>query len=109
MKTVVVDTRADMRKAVAAAVETLKAKDVVALPTETVYGLAGDALELEAVSKIFEAKERPTFDPLIIHLACKEWLARLTCPSDDTKPLLEKLMARFWPGPLTMLFPKTDM
>jgi L-threonylcarbamoyladenylate synthase len=109
MKTVVVNARADMRKAVAAAVEILKAKDLVALPTETVYGLAGDALELEAVAKIFEAKERPTFDPLIVHLASKEWLARLARPSDDTKPLLEKLMARFWPGPLTILFPKTDM
>ena len=109
MKTVVVNARADTRKAVAAAVEVLKAKDLVALPTETVYGLAGDALELEAVAKIFEAKERPTFDPLIVHLASKEWLARLARPSDDTKPLLEKLMARFWPGPLTILFPKTDM
>ena len=109
MKTAVVNARADVRKAVAAAVEILKAKDLVALPTETVYGLAGDALELEAVAKIFEAKERPAFDPLIIHLADKEWLARLARPSDDTKPLLEKLMARFWPGPLTILFPKTDM
>jgi L-threonylcarbamoyladenylate synthase len=109
MKTVIVDARADMLKAVATAVEVLKAKSLVALPTETVYGLAGDALELEAVAKIFEAKERPTFDPLIIHLAGKEWLDRLACPSEDTKPLLEKLTARFWPGPLTILFPKTDM
>jgi L-threonylcarbamoyladenylate synthase len=109
MKTVVVNARADMRKAVAAAVEVLKAKDLVALPTETVYGLAGDALDLEAVAKIFEAKERPTFDPLIIHLADREWFARLARPSDDTKPLLEKLMARFWPGPLTILFPRTDI
>ena len=49
-------------------------KDLVALPTETVYGLAGDALEPEAVAKIFEAKERPSFDPLIIHIGNKEWL-----------------------------------
>jgi L-threonylcarbamoyladenylate synthase len=109
MKTVVVDAGADMHKAVAEAVKVLKSKSLVALPTETVYGLAGDALELEAVTKIFEAKERPTFDPLIIHLAGKEWLARLAYLSGDTEPLLEKLMARFWPGPLTILFPKTDI
>lgn len=109
MKTVVVDARADRYKAVAAAVEILKAKNLVALPTETVYGLAGDALELEAVAKIFEAKARPKFDPLIIHLTDREWLARLARPSEDAKPLLGKLMAQFWPGPLTILFPKTDI
>ena len=54
-------------KSIAAAVEILNRKDLVALPTETVYGLAGDALEPETVVKIFEAKDRPLFDPLIIH------------------------------------------
>ena len=59
MQTEILDARKDLPTFVAAAVEILKRKDLVALPTETVYGLAGDALEPEAVAKIFEAKERP--------------------------------------------------
>ena len=56
----------------------LREGKVVALPTETVYGLAADALSAEAVVKIFETKERPCFDPLIVHLPELEWLERLT-------------------------------
>ena len=63
MKTAIVDTRADIAKSVATAVAVLKSKNLVAIPTETVYGLAGDALEPDALAKIFEAKERPYFDP----------------------------------------------
>ncbi len=80
MKTAMVDARSDFIGCVAAAVEILNRKDVVALPTETVYGLAGDALEPEAVAKIFEAKERPSFDPLIIHIENKQWLTSLLVP-----------------------------
>jgi tRNA A37 threonylcarbamoyladenosine synthetase subunit TsaC/SUA5/YrdC len=84
MKTAIVDTRADIAKSVATAVAVLKSKNLVAIPTETVYGLAGDALEPEALAKIFEAKERPYFDPLIIHVGSKEWLDQLTRSSHES-------------------------
>jgi L-threonylcarbamoyladenylate synthase len=109
METAVLDARTDLRKAVAAAVEILNRNDVVALPTETVYGLAGDALEPEALAKIFEVKERPFFDPLILHVENEEWLAQLTRPPEKASPVVEALMERFWPGPLTILFPKSDL
>jgi len=109
MNTVILDARTDFYKSVASAVEVLNRKDLVALPTETVYGLAGDALEPEAVAKIFEAKDRPLFDPLILHIENKEWLDKLTCASDWATPVLETLIERFWPGPLTILFPKSDL
>jgi L-threonylcarbamoyladenylate synthase len=109
MITSVLDARTDLPSAVAAAVEILHRKDLVALPTETVYGLAGDALEPEAVAKIFEAKERPFFDPLIVHVENKKWLAELTRSPGKANPVLEMLMERFWPGPLTILFPKSDL
>ncbi len=83
------------------AVECLRGGEPVALPTETVYGLAADALNVDAVLKIFEAKERPRFDPLIVHLPSREWLDRLTQPGDA--PLLAALIERFWPGPLTLV------
>lgn len=76
---------------------------VVALPTETVYGLAGDALNATAAARIFEAKERPFFDPLICHLPDLEWLERMCAPADEVRPLVGLLAARFWPGPLTLV------
>ena len=109
MKTAMVDARSDFTGCVAAAVEILNRKDLVALPTETVYGLAGDALEPEAVAKIFEAKERPSFDPLIIHIESKQWLTRLTRPSERVSTVVNRLMDRFWPGPLTILFPQSGL
>jgi L-threonylcarbamoyladenylate synthase len=109
MITSLLDARTDLSGAVAAAVEILDRKELVALPTETVYGLAGDALEPVAVAKIFEAKERPFFDPLIVHVENRKWLAELTRSSGKANPVLEKLMERFWPGPLTILFPKSDL
>ncbi len=78
--------------------------ELVALPTETVYGLAGDALDPAAAARIFEAKERPAFDPLIVHLPVLDWLARLTTAADD--PLVRELIERFWPGPLTLVLPR---
>lgn len=78
---------------------------LVAFPTETVYGLGADALNPMAVARIFEAKERPSFDPLIVHIASLEQLAELT-PSKD--PRIAKLAEAFWPGPLTLVVPKTD-
>jgi L-threonylcarbamoyladenylate synthase len=109
MKTAMVDARSDFVGPVAAAVEILNRKDLVAIPTETVYGLAGDALEPEAVAKIFEVKERPSFDPLIIHIENKQWLIKLTRTSERMRPMVNRLMERFWPGPLTILFPKSDL
>ena len=109
MKTAIVDAHADLAKSVERAVEVLKSKGLVALPTETVYGLAGDALEPEALARIFEAKERPRFDPLIVHLGTTDWLDRLTRSVRESSSLVETLVQRFWPGPLTILFPKTDL
>src|ERR1700761_6566847 len=104
MKTAIVDAQSDLYRAVAAAAEVLNRKDLVALPTETVYGLAGDALEPEAVARIFEVKERPSFDPLIVHIKDQQWLTKLARPSERAEPVVNRLMERFWPGPLTVLF-----
>jgi L-threonylcarbamoyladenylate synthase len=91
------------------AVDLLRAGEVVALPTETVYGLAGDALNPVAVAKIFEAKERPSFDPLICHLPSLEWLPRLTTVTAAASPATVIALARrFWPGPLTIVLPKSE-
>lgn len=76
---------------------------MVALPTETVYGLAADALNPDAVAKIFEAKERPRFDPLIVHLPNAECLEGIGIVESQ---VAHKLMEKFWPGPLTIIFPK---
>ena len=91
------------------AVNLLRAGEVVALPTETVYGLAGDALRAEAVVKIFEAKDRPRFDPLIVHLPDRTWLERVAKIPTQEKELVERLADAFWPGPLTIILPKQPM
>ena len=84
-------------------VELLRKGEVVALPTETVYGLAADALNPFAVAKIFEAKERPRFDPLIVHLPDKQWLERVAKVDTSVRQQIENLIAQFWPGPLTLV------
>jgi L-threonylcarbamoyladenylate synthase len=109
MQTAILDARRDLSGSVAAAVEILRLNGLVALPSETVYGLAGNALESEAAAKIFEAKERPFFDPLIVHVAGPEWLTKLARPDSAESPLVAEMIERFWPGPLTILFPKTDL
>jgi Sua5/YciO/YrdC/YwlC family protein len=85
------------------AVELLRKGEVVGLPTETVYGLAADGLNPVAVAKIFEAKERPRFDPLILHLPGEKWLARVAKIDEPTRAQIKKLIAQFWPGPLTLV------
>jgi L-threonylcarbamoyladenylate synthase len=85
------------------AVELLRKGEVVALPTETVYGLAGDALNPIAVAKIFDAKERPRFDPLIVHLPDRQWLERVAKVDNCSRAQIERLIAHFWPGPLTLV------
>jgi L-threonylcarbamoyladenylate synthase len=76
----------------------------VALQTETVYGLAADALLPDACARIFEAKERPLSDPLIVHLPARDWLSRIALPS----PLALALAETFWPGPLTLLLQRNE-
>lgn len=77
----------------------------VGMPTETVYGMAANALDAEAVARVFKAKKRPDFDPLIVHIGpnspLREWVREI--PTEA-----EALMAAFWPGPLTLLLPKTE-
>lgn len=94
----------DQEKLVEAAA-ILKKGGTVAFPTETVYGLGANALDQEAVAKIFEAKGRPSDNPLIVHIA----------DFNDIEPLVKKipsvarkLAEQFWPGPLTLIFPKSD-
>ena len=86
--------------------EELELGGIVALPTETVYGLAGDALNAEAAARIFEAKERPFFDPLICHIPDLDWLERITAVPLALQPLVARLATSFWPGPLTLVLPK---
>lgn len=89
---------------IARAAALLKAGRLVAFPTETVYGLGAHALDANAVVKIFEAKERPFFDPLIVHIADTRQLRILAREIPDKAT---KLMEAFWPGPLTVVLPKT--
>ncbi|MEY2600229.1 MAG: hypothetical protein RLZZ142_2488 [Verrucomicrobiota bacterium] len=92
--------------AVECAAEWLERGQVVGLPTETVYGLGGDALNPEAAARIFEAKERPFFDPLICHLPSEAWLERLTQVPAGACRVVDALREAFWPGPLTLVLPR---
>ena len=93
-------------QAVERAAALLAAGKLVALPTETVYGLAGDAARPEAAAAIFQAKDRPLFDPLIVHLPDREWLERIAVIPEAQRSMVERLANRFWPGPLTILLPR---
>lgn len=92
--------------AVAIAVTKLKAGEVVALPTETVYGLAANALDEAAVAKVFEVKGRPTTDPLIVHIGRNEQIHDVCDISPELDEVVQKLISEFWPGPLTLVLPK---
>jgi L-threonylcarbamoyladenylate synthase len=85
------------------AAEVLRGGGLVAFPTETVYGLGAHALDRAAVRRLFEAKGRPSSDPLIVHIASVEQLAALAAAVPETARLLA---ARFWPGPLTLVLPR---
>ena len=78
---------------------------VVAIPTETVYGLAANALDETAVKKIFAAKKRPPDNPLIVHISDKSELEKYTYPNN----MAYKLADAFWPGPLTIILPKKEI
>ncbi|GIM45729.1 threonylcarbamoyl-AMP synthase [Collibacillus ludicampi] len=92
-------------KSIAYAGTLIRNGEVVAFPTETVYGLGADATNPAAVDKIFQAKGRPSDNPLIVHIASERDLERLVKEIPDTA---RKLMDAFWPGPLTLIFPKKD-
>ncbi len=92
-----------------AAVELLRNGEAVALPTETVYGLAADALNPIAVTKIFEAKGRPRFNPLIVHLPDHDWLEKIAALPAPDRELVFQLGEKFWPGPFTMVLPKREI
>ncbi|MEZ0539684.1 L-threonylcarbamoyladenylate synthase [Fibrella arboris] len=83
----------------------LEAGNVVGIPTETVYGLAGNALNEEAVLTIFRVKNRPAFDPLIVHTDSLDKVHTLV---RELPPVAEQLARTCWPGPLTLLLPKRD-
>lgn len=94
---------AEIGKDIQKAKQVLEQGNLVAIPTETVYGLAGNALNPEAVAKIFETKERPSFDPLIVHTHSLQAVYEF---AESIHPKLLKLAETFWPGPLTLLLPK---
>lgn len=87
----------------------LRAGELVAFPTETVYGLGADATNAAAVAKIFVAKARPTTDPLIVHIASLDDLPMVTGRADAVLPPLAQVLAtQFWPGPLTLILPRGE-
>lgn len=88
--------------AIAEAAALIRAGQPVAVPTETVYGLAADATNSEAVTRIYEAKGRPPFNPLIVHVADLAAAERIAVFDDAAR----KLAVRFWPGPLTLVLPR---
>ncbi|MBB3695395.1 L-threonylcarbamoyladenylate synthase [Sphingomonas sp. BK580] len=90
--------------AVAAAAAAIRAGGIVAVPTETVYGLAADARDSRAVARIYAAKGRPSFNPLIVHVLDLTAAEALAVFDDDARALA----ARFWPGPLTLVLPLRD-
>ena len=94
--------------AIAEAVAALRRGEPVAFPTETVYGLGADARDAEAVARVFALKERPRFDPIIVHLADASELPLYAVAEDAGDPRVARLAARFWPGPLTLVLRKRD-
>lgn len=86
----------------------IRAGEVVAFPTETVYGLGANALDAVAVTRIFTAKGRPAHDPLIVHVSGPEQFAEVVGPlPSSAQPRIDALIAAFWPGPLTLLLPRS--
>jgi L-threonylcarbamoyladenylate synthase len=91
------------RTSIATAAQILQRGGTVAFPTETVYGLGANALDPEAVAKIFAAKQRPSWDPLIVHVSGAAMLSRVAA---EIPPNAARLIDVFWPGPLTLLLPR---
>ena len=99
--------RADLEGDVMRAAQILRGGGTVAFPTETVYGLGADALDATAVAKIFGAKERPGWDPLIVHVSDEAMLLRVAEVTGQVGARARRLTEAFWPGPLTVLLPRT--
>lgn len=91
---------------IAKGAEIIKSGGLVAFPTETVYGLGADGLNAQALAKIFEAKQRPTFDPLILHISSLDQLPIVLKQPIDSR--FYKLAETFWPGPLTIVHEKSE-
>ena len=85
------------------AIESLKKGNVIAIPTETVYGLAGNAFEESSVNKIFKIKNRPSFNPLIVHIPNPKHINKI---AQNIPKIAQKLSKHFWPGPLTLVLEK---
>ncbi len=117
MKTEILDSSL---RSIARACALLDSSEVVALPTETVYGLAGNAFKEESVRKIFSAKSRPYYDPLIVHISLRyladpeglisalirDGILHPALATSSDRESIEKLAKKFWPGPLTLVLPK---
>src|SRR5579883_3277651 len=91
------------RASLATAARILQRGGTVAFPTETVYGLGANALDPQAVAGIFAAKQRPSWDPLIVHISDSAMLHRVAA---EIPPAALRLIQAFWPGPLTLLLPR---
>lgn len=105
MKTVVINITTEYEKALEESAKLLKNGEVVGIPTETVYGLAANALDENSVKKIFAAKGRPSDNPLIVHIAKFEDLETLVAEIPEKVKVMAK---HFWPAPLTMIMKKSD-
>ena len=106
MKTLLLRLSEDFDGSIARAAELIRAGEVVGMPTETVYGLAADALDPEAVAKIFAAKGRPQDNPLIVHISSPDEIVPLVTEFPERA---DRLAREFWPGPLTMILPKSGI
>lgn len=93
-------------EAIREAAELIRKGELVGMPTETVYGLGANALDEEAVKKIFAAKGRPGDNPLIVHVSCLAEIPPLVREIPDSA---KRLMEAFWPGPMTLILPKSDL
>ncbi len=105
MQTIVEDVREGNGAAIAQAAEIIRAGELVAFPTETVYGLGANGLDGDACGRIYEAKGRPSDNPLILHVSDWHMLKQV---AKDIPPMAEKLMTAFMPGPLTLILPRSE-
>lgn len=103
-----IDPLEDCRSIYKEAAAVLAEGGLVAIPTETVYGLGADAFNPEAVAQVFAVKERPSFDPLICHLSSAKALKDIADIPAALQDLVSKLAKEFWPGPMTLVLPKKD-
>ena len=108
MNTEIVKINADSidEKSIEKAGEIIKDGGLVAFPTETVYGLGANALDSDASKRIFEAKGRPSDNPLIAHIASLDMLDELV---EEVGDVARKLIEKFWPGPMTLIFKKKEI